>query len=572
MAAVRVLELSPALKLPVDAVTETFAILGKRGGGKTYCASVLVEEMLKAHLQVVVADPLGVWWGLRAAADGRGPGLGNVVILGGPHGDVPLEPAAGELVADLVVDEGLSVVLDLKELSKTQTRTFVTAFAERLYRRKRPDGEPVHLLLDEADTFVPQRYGAGDARMFGAFDDLVRKGRASGIGVTLISQRSAKINKDVLSQCEVLIAVRTTHPRDREAIAEWTEAHGTKDQVAELLAGLASLPTGEAYVWSPSWLEMFERVHIRRRETYDSSSTPKVGEQRRPPKKLAEVDLEGLRQRMATSIERAKAVDPVALRRRVAELEARLQQLPEPQVERVEIPVLADTDLAVLERLTSHLEATAQQLQTAADEVAGAAREVATRLDRRRAMTTPMPAPPPPPGTPRPARTAARPVTNGSTNGAGELPKAERLILTALAHYPQGRTTTQIAILTGYSARGGGFNNTLSALRSKGLAEGRDAVRATQAGIDTVGDVDPLPTGHALIEHWLTQPQLGRAERLIVTNLAQVWPDTMTKDQLATSAGYAASGGGFNNALSRLRTLELIEGRGDIRLSNDLFP
>lgn len=568
----RVLELSPALKLPVDAVTETFAILGKRGGGKTYCASVLVEEMLKAHLQVVVADPLGVWWGLRAAADGRGPGLGNVVILGGPHGDVPLEPAAGELVADLVVDEGLSVVLDLKELSKTQTRTFMTAFAERLYRRKRPDGEPVHLLLDEADTFVPQRYGAGDARMFGAFDDLVRKGRASGIGVTLISQRSAKINKDVLSQCEVLIAVRTTHPRDREAIAEWTEAHGTKDQVTQLLAGLASLPTGEAYVWSPSWLEMFERVKIRRRETYDSSSTPKVGEQRRPPKKLAEVDLEGLRQRMATSIERAQAVDPVALRRRVADLEARLRQRPEPQVERVEIPVLADTDLATLERLTSQLEATAQQLQTAADEVAGAAREVATRLDRRRAMTTPMPAPPPPPGTPRLARTAPRPVTNGSTNGAGELPRAERLILTALAHYPQGRTTTQIAILTGYSARGGGFNNALSALRSKGLAEGRGAVRATQAGIDTVGDVDPLPTGHALIEHWLTQPQLGKPERLIVTNLAQVWPDTMTKEQLANATGYAASGGGFNNALSRLRTLELIEGRGDIRLSNDLFP
>lgn len=319
MATVQMLELSPALKLPVDAVTETFAILGKRGGSKTYCPSVLVEEVLKAHLQVVVADPLGVWWGLRTAADGSGPGLGNVVILGGPHGDVPLDPAAGELLADLVVDEGLSIVLDLKELSKTQTRTFMTAFAERLYRRKRPEGEPVHLLLYEADTFVPQRYGAGDARMFGAFDDLVRKGRASGIGVTLISQRSAKINKDGLSQCEVLIAVRTTHPRDREAIAEWTEVHGTKDQVAQLLAGLASLPTGEAYVWSPSWLEVFERVHIRRRETYDSSSTPKVGERRSPPKKLADVDLEGLRRRMATSIERAQAVDPVALRRQVAE-------------------------------------------------------------------------------------------------------------------------------------------------------------------------------------------------------------------------------------------------------------
>lgn len=68
MATVRVLELSPALNCRRRR-HETFAILGKRGGGKTYCASVLVEEMLKAHLQVVVADPLGVRWGLRAAAD-----------------------------------------------------------------------------------------------------------------------------------------------------------------------------------------------------------------------------------------------------------------------------------------------------------------------------------------------------------------------------------------------------------------------------------------------------------------------------------------------------------------------
>lgn len=46
------------------------------------------------------------------------------------------------------------------------------------------------------------------------------------------------------------------------------------------------------------------------------------------------------------------------------------------------------------------------------------------------------------------------------------LPKAERLILTALAQYPQGRSKTQVAILTGYTHPGGGFNNALAAFRS----------------------------------------------------------------------------------------------------------
>ena len=49
-------------------------------------------------------------------------------------------------------------------------------------------------------------------------------------------------------------------------------------------------------------------------------------------------------------------------------------------------------------------------------------------------------------------------------------------------------------------------------------------------------------------------------------------PKAFSKEEVATAAGYEASGGGFNNALSRLRTLELISGRGDLRASDDLFP
>ena len=111
------LYLSENFSIPADAVTQTFAILAKRGVGKTYTASVLVEELLKAGLHAVVVDPVGVWWGLRAAADGKRPGL-PIVILGGDHGDVPLEVTAGQVIADLVVDEGISAVLDLSHFRK----------------------------------------------------------------------------------------------------------------------------------------------------------------------------------------------------------------------------------------------------------------------------------------------------------------------------------------------------------------------------------------------------------------------------------------------------------------------
>lgn len=261
----RNLHISPDLSIPRDAVTETFAILAKRGAGKTYTANVLVEEMLKSNLQVVVLDPMGAWWGLRSSADGKGPGF-PIAIIGGDHGDVPLEHTAGELIADLVVDERISAVVDMSLFSKGNRKTFVTQFSERLYQRNRA---AMHLVLEEADLVAPQRPQRGEERMLGAIEDLVRRGRGRGIGITLITQRSAVVNKDVLTQTECLIALRTTSPHDRKAIEAWVDVHGDKEERDIVMDSLPSLPTGEAWFWSPSWLQVLQRVKVRKRETDD---------------------------------------------------------------------------------------------------------------------------------------------------------------------------------------------------------------------------------------------------------------------------------------------------------------
>ena len=43
----------------------------------------------------------------------------------------------------------------------------------------------------------------------------------------------------------------------------------------------------------------------------------------------------------------------------------------------------------------------------------------------------------------------------------------------------------------------------------------------------------------------------------------------MSKEELATAAGYAPVGGGFNNPLSRLRTLELVTRGPELSLTDD---
>ena len=85
--------------IPVGAATETIAILAKRGAGKTYLASVMAEEMLRAGVQVVIIDPLDVWWGLRSSADGKSAGM-PIMVLGGDKADNPMEGSDGHARAD----------------------------------------------------------------------------------------------------------------------------------------------------------------------------------------------------------------------------------------------------------------------------------------------------------------------------------------------------------------------------------------------------------------------------------------------------------------------------------------
>ena len=127
-----------------------------------------------------------------------------------------------------------------------------------------------------------------------------------------------------------------------------------------------------------------------------------------------------------------------------------------------------------------------------------------------------------------------------------------------------------MAVLTGYAATGGGFNNYLGALRSRGLIQGDgDKLMISDAGIEALGSWEPLPTGSGLVDYW--RARLGKAERLILEVLTQVYPEALTKDEVAAKAGYEANGGGFNNALARLRTLELVQGRGELRASDNVF-
>jgi hypothetical protein len=597
------LNLAEQLTLPPDAASEVWAFLGRRGSGKTYAAGRLVEELVDVGHQVVILDPVGTHWGLRLAKDGHGPGL-PIPVFGGQHGDIPLQPGAGAVVARLVAEQGGSLVLDVSEFSGAEQRRFVADFATELLQAKKRRKSALMVVWEEAQEFAPQRASADVARMLGAVEKLIKLGRNFGIGTALVTQRPQAVNKDVLNQAEFLVALQMTGPQERKTIDGWVQEKGAERSIGN---ELPSLPVGEALIWGPR-LGVFGRYRILPKRTYDASSTPGAAPIRAT--ELAAIDLEAVSAAMAETIEKAKADDPRELRRQLTEWKTRAERavvtaeratedaaqataLYEAARRRAETPVLRDEDrerltgvVEAMEMMRARLDEAIEAFQETRSHVASLVGEVASAADRSNSVRRQ------PYGesvgrrdeqqSPRGQRPSGPPVAvvanvpeeSGTAfspaSSSRPLPKAERAVLSVLAQYPVGRTATQVALLTGYSSKGGGFNNALSALRRQGYMEGGKAnLRITPAGLASGIDWEPLPTGSALVDHWLRQ--LRKAERAILAVLVDVYPAGLLKAEVGERTGYEPTGGGFNNALSRLRTLELIDRGTDLRASGDLM-
>jgi hypothetical protein len=579
------ISMADGLVLPDEAVTQTFAIVAKRGMGKTNTATVMVEEMVKNNLPVIAIDPIGVWWGLRFSADGKKPGL-PVMILGGEHADLPLDEGMGESVADFVAENRSPMVIDLGLFSGGAQRRFMTDFAERLYLKNR---NPLHLVLDEADAWAPQNPEKGGEPLLGAINKIVRRGRARGLGVTLISQRPAIINKNVLTQIEVLITMRMTSPQDRRAIEDWIDYHADKKQAAEVLSSLSSLPPGDAWVWSPGWLELFMRVHMHFRETFDSSKTPEVGKHLLTPTNAAKIDFESLKKRFSSAVEKSKAEDPKYLRAKIQELEklvidqeeqhrVELEQVPEPTPPPVvHVPIVTDEVVNVLRTVISDLDVVIKSMHASAQEMTNWVQRMDDFRDPPARTVPDRPVRSAKEELQRKAATVQGPVVSvlkrealrGYNKEGTPMPSGERKILIALAQH--GRMNkSRLGILAGYSSNGGGFNNYLSSLRGKGFIDGRGDMDVTDMGLRALGRYDPLPRGKALFDWWINEVGSNSAPGKSLMALRKFFPKAVRKEVLAKEAGYESNGGGFNNGLSKLRTLGLIEGRGEMRLSPDL--
>lgn len=582
----RGIALASDLTLPLEAVTETFAILANRGSGKSVTAQRLVEQLHHAGLPVVVLDVKGDWWGIRSSADGAGPGL-PFVIFGGDHADVPLEATAGELLADLIVDDRIPAVLDLSLMSKAKARTFATVFAERLYERNR---DALHVVIEEADVLIPQRATAETARLLGAMEDLAKRGRSRGLGLTVVSQRPQEVAKSVLELMETVILLRMTGPRSIKAAADWISVNATDDgaDARTVITSLPGLQTGEAWVWSPAFLRLLQRVRITMSDTFDSHATPTPGHTRAVPKTRADIDLDALGAEIAATVERAKETDPRRLRARLAELRSELSaaqrqtQQRAGQAEQLAAQLVdRDAEIAALRRRVEQAESrpvvvpaeVLGSLSAAARVVDEAVAALSPTTDRapdvepvpatRPASEQPTAVAEPAPVAAPPARTRSpRPAAEPSAVPAGGFRKGAQRMLESLGRMaPLHLTRAQWGTVAKIKSTSGTFSTYLGELRRAGLVE-EDAAgfTLTDAGFDYLGGRPAPMTAAELQQYYLSMLRAGAARML--TAVMQAYPGGLTREEISAAAGVTASSGTFSTYLGELRRNGLIEQRG----------
>lgn len=259
-------------------VGRSVAVLGITGSGKTNTSAVLIEELLSNGLPLTVVDIEGEYWGLKEKFE--------VLVAGrSQHAELEVGPNNAAQLAEISLKRGISIILDLSEFTQEEASKFLTHYFTSLWASSTLLKQPYQIVLEEAHEFVPQGIGTPLKQVL---TRIALRGRKRGLGIILVSQRSAKVEKDVLTQTSLLFLHKVVHPVDLKVYKELIPLPAA--QVEEMVR---KLQPGEAVV---IYNHQVHVVHIRQRHTFHVGSTPTHDTVRQPElRRIDEVMLRELR-------------------------------------------------------------------------------------------------------------------------------------------------------------------------------------------------------------------------------------------------------------------------------------
>ncbi len=200
-------------------------VAGSTGGGKSFSAQVIIEEMLMKDTAVIVFDPTAQWTGFLRKLENKGlmalyPNFGlkendaqafkgNIRQIDNPRELIDIRNYA---------KPGEIQVFALHKLDPKDMDIFVANTVRQVFRANFEESDPLKICLvyDEVHRLLPKFGGSGEG--FLQIERACREFRKWGIGVMLISQVLADFVGQIKANINTEVQMRTRDEGDLDRI------------------------------------------------------------------------------------------------------------------------------------------------------------------------------------------------------------------------------------------------------------------------------------------------------------------------------------------------------------------
>ncbi len=170
-----------------------------------------------------------------------------------------------------LVKPGQISIIDVKYARPEIQQTIVFKLAQELFAARKKNEVPgFFLVLEEAHTFCPER-GFGEVSSSKIIRTIASEGRKFGLSMCVITQRPARVDKNVLSQCNTQVIMKVTNPNDLKAITDSAEGitSGMREEIRDL-------PVGSALVVGATEQPILSEIRVRRSKHGGEAVLPTV--------------------------------------------------------------------------------------------------------------------------------------------------------------------------------------------------------------------------------------------------------------------------------------------------------
>jgi DNA helicase HerA-like ATPase len=138
---------------------------------------------------------------------------------------------------------GRLAIVDLQGQSQNARQVTVALICNEVIKAAMDEANPIRpvfLVFEEGHNFAPARQGAISKNII---KRIASEGRKFGVGFAIVSQRPSRLDPDVTSQCNTIVAMRIKNPDDQRFISSTSDYFSRAD-----IDELPSLSTGEALI------------------------------------------------------------------------------------------------------------------------------------------------------------------------------------------------------------------------------------------------------------------------------------------------------------------------------------